>query len=76
MTPISFTYHTSSRWNERQDKGFVTLYQAESIQSKVDSMMTREGLILFALLAGGDYDKVRFICVFMLNCTNKPLTGH
>ncbi|KAF7965283.1 hypothetical protein HWV62_44687 [Athelia sp. TMB] len=56
----AFVFGASSvmrTWNERLDKGAVTLYRAVDIRAKVHNMMTREGLVLFALLTGGDYDK-------------------
>jgi len=35
------------------------VYTAEAIRTHPDVRLTRGGLILIALLAGGDYDKVR-----------------
>ncbi|KZP10974.1 PIN domain-like protein, partial [Athelia psychrophila] len=49
----------------KRDKGNVSLYRAKEIQSKVHSTMTHDGLILYALLAGGDYDNV---CYGVENC--------
>ena len=61
---IQFAYHASFSWNEKRDKGNVSLYQAEEIQSKVHGTMTCDGLILYALLAGGDYHNV---CYFLFS---------
>lgn len=36
----------------------VKIYNALNICEKVDEHFTRDGFILYALLAGGDYDKV------------------
>ncbi|KZP30014.1 hypothetical protein FIBSPDRAFT_884659 [Athelia psychrophila] len=44
-------------WKLREDKGMIKIFDAASIHEKVDQHFTRDGFILYALLAGGDYNK-------------------
>ena len=42
----------------KASKHHVMLYSADKVRNHPDIGMSRGGLVLFALLAGGDYDKV------------------
>lgn len=50
--------------NKKKDKGEVALYTSENIFISPDVSLTRGGLLLTALLAGGDYHKV---CLPLVN---------
>jgi hypothetical protein len=43
----------------KASKSHIMVYTAEAIRTHPEVRLTRGGLILIALLAGGDYDKVR-----------------
>jgi holliday junction resolvase YEN1 len=45
----------------KASKSHVMVYTAEAIRTHPEVRLTRGGLILIALLAGGDYDKVRML---------------
>lgn len=42
----------------KKDAHHVTLYTAEAVKDNTEIALTRGGLVLFALLSGGDYHKV------------------
>ena len=44
--------------NMKTDGDMVTIYIAKSISEHSDVLLTKGGIILFALLADGDYDQV------------------
>ncbi|KAF7983636.1 hypothetical protein HWV62_20576 [Athelia sp. TMB] len=44
-------------WKLNQDRGMVKIFRTANIQEKVDQHLTNGGFLLYALLAGGDYDK-------------------
>jgi holliday junction resolvase YEN1 len=44
--------------NMKTDGDMVAIYTAKSISEHSDVSLTEGGMILFALLAGGDYDQV------------------
>ncbi|KAF7979241.1 hypothetical protein HWV62_43214 [Athelia sp. TMB] len=44
-------------WKLNQDKGMVKIFSTANIREKVDQHLTNGGFLLYALLAGGDYDK-------------------
>lgn len=45
----------------KASKPHIMVYTAEAIRTHPEVRLTRGGLILIALLAGGDYDKVRML---------------
>ncbi|KIJ96170.1 hypothetical protein K443DRAFT_124563 [Laccaria amethystina LaAM-08-1] len=45
-------------WNVKKDKDDVKLYTSEGIQTTASVCLTQGGMLLIAILCGGDYDKV------------------
>lgn len=55
-----------SKLKEPIPKGHVEIYTAKDIYEHPAVAMTRAGLILIALMSGGDYDKVLMTIVYLL----------
>jgi hypothetical protein len=47
----------SGRWNKK-DNNSVTTYNMTDIERNIGPSMNRDGMILFGLLSGADYNKV------------------
>lgn len=48
----------------KSDKLHYMVYKADDIKNNANVSLTRGGMILFALLSGGDYSKVCFLAVY------------
>ena len=54
----------------KASKHHVWLYTADAVRNHPDVALTRGGLVLIALLSGGDYDGVsRFVILSLFNLT-------
>lgn len=60
---LSTTACSSS--NIKKDKDNIAIYTADAIQSTAGVKSTQGGLLLIAILCGGDYNKVCFIGVVL-----------
>ena len=55
----STIYYLSSSFDIKKDGDTVTFFTETAIQTKREVQLTQGGMLLIALLGGGDYDTVR-----------------
>lgn len=59
MTPRGTLHIIDERCRFKSDDDVVTIYTANALRDAPKVSLTRGGMILVALLSGGDYDQVR-----------------
>lgn len=62
------------RSDGKKSKEHTMVFTADAIQSNAVIQMSRGGMILFALMSGGDYDKVRF--TISIRCDNSSMSRY
>lgn len=52
--------HPATDANGKPSAAHVSIYTSDDLATHPEVQLTRGGLVLFALMSGGDYDKVPF----------------